>query len=216
MAEVHQLTVHTSAVGSLRPVSSTLQDLLKQAGFKDVAPSPEKEFLATTAATFLAGSYKDVAAASAEAFHLAWVMTLAEYPDDCIRYVTDPRTGIQSFKYTVFDHTGREVKGKFKTWPPNPGELQEACEKYMLPIRRREEREQRAREESEERRAEEVRAKAVEPGMRKAIEAYRASPERRAGFADELAAKIMRQIEHGTSARRVEEDLARRRAARAL
>jgi hypothetical protein len=217
MAEVHHLPVqnqHGTAVGSLRPVSATLQDLLTSAGFKPVAPSREKEELAAIAATLLEGSYRNDAAASAEVFHLGYVMTLAEYPDDCIRHVTDPRTGIQSFKYMTW-RGDKEVRGPFMAWPPNPGELQQACEKYMAPILRRQERDRVAAEQARAAAAEAERFEAAAPAMVKAIENYRAT--RAAGpanFVDDLAARVMRSIDSGASARRIEEDLARRRQAR--
>jgi hypothetical protein len=140
-AEVRRLPVPAplKAVGSLQPVSHTLKALLTKSGFKPVAPSLEKEVLATTAAMLLEGNYRNDAAAQAEVFHLSYVMVLAEYPDECIRAVTDPRTGVQSYKYSVWRHD-KEVRGPFMAWPPNPGELQEACERYMAPIVGREKR----------------------------------------------------------------------------
>jgi hypothetical protein len=170
------------------------------------------------AATILEGSYRDIAAASAEVFHLAYVMVLAEYPDDCIRYVTDPRSGIQSFSYSVW-RDGKEKKAPFVSWPPNPGEVQEACEKYMGPIRRRDEIKRLAHEqEQESRRLAEVHVanEAARPVLQAAIAREATIRDQRslAGSMEDTARRIASQIEHAERARRVEEDCARRRASR--
>jgi hypothetical protein len=153
IAEVLNLPIR--AVSS-QPVSTVCNSLLDKAGYRPI--NPAKEALATAAVAILFGSYRKDEVAAVEIFREAMAATLADYPDDCIRYVTDPRTGVQSYNYTIVerDRNGgeREVKGKFKSWPPNPGELQEACERYIQPIRARAAREQRERECEQERKRE--------------------------------------------------------------
>lgn len=210
MAEAHTLPAPKSA-GHLQPVSTVLRDLLSSKGYRPIAPTREKELVATTCAMILVGAYRKDDAASAEVRIAAFAAVLAEYPDDCIRYVTDPRTGIQSFRYTRHDHNGREVKGPFKAFPPEPGELQEACEQYMAPILRRQQQERRTAEQVRER--EEDRARAARRAERPVLPMVARPPSVGAEL-DRMAARIAAQIEYGARVRRVEEDLVRRRAAR--
>jgi hypothetical protein len=94
--------------------------------------------LAEARATILYGSYRRDDAANPEVFFEAVVAVLSDYPPDCIIYVTDPRSGIQS-------------KEKFVSFPPNPGEVRLECERYMDPIRARREREASMRRQGERR-----------------------------------------------------------------
>lgn len=196
--------------GSFLAVSTASQSLLSKAGYKP--PNPEREALATAAIAILFGSYTRDNVASAEILRESMVAMLAAYPEDCIRGVTDPRTGIQSFGYAVFDHIGREVRGKFKSFPPNVGELQEACEKYMLPIRSAQERERRITAQAREAAAEAERREAAAPGMAKAIAEWRSTTP-----LEELVREAVRiaQFDTRTPAQRVQDDLAQRKAARA-
>lgn len=137
-----------TATGSLRSVGDALPNLLSRIGYRQ--SEPKAEALATAAATILYGSYRRDDAADVEVLMSAAIAVLAEYPPECIRHVTDPRTGIQSNTYVSIDpRTKQEVRGRFQSFPPNPGELQEACEAYMAPIRRREYRERQEREQAE-------------------------------------------------------------------
>lgn len=115
------------------------KELFKQAGaalpslknLRGSAMTPQgrvnlaKATLATQRATIMYACYRRDDAANPEIFLDAAAAILASYPDDCIMWVTDPRTGIP---------------GTLK-WPPQPSEVKEACEDYMAPLRRREERE---------------------------------------------------------------------------
>jgi hypothetical protein len=78
---------------------------------------------------------------SPETFVAAIAATLARYPDEVIYEVTDPRTGLPSQL----------------TWMPTIKEVYDACERILLPIRVREEREKRIAEQLEARRLEDER-----------------------------------------------------------
>lgn len=71
--------------------------------------------------------YRREDAAQAETMLDAVAAVLAEYPEEVIRHVTDPRTGLP---------------GRMK-FPPAVAEVREACELAMGPIKAREERDRR-------------------------------------------------------------------------
>jgi hypothetical protein len=66
-------------------------------------------------AKILFSSYRQDQFADEEGFLSSLVMVLAEYPEEVIRHITDPRTGIQ-----------RACK-----WPPTIAEIVTACEVQM-------------------------------------------------------------------------------------
>jgi type IV secretory pathway VirB10-like protein len=74
-------------------------------------------------------------AADPQTFLDAAAAILADYPDDVIIEVTDPRTGIPS-------------KQK---WPPQPHEVKTACDAIELPRRARDEREKKMQDQLAER-----------------------------------------------------------------
>jgi hypothetical protein len=200
---------------SLQPLAAATQSLLEKAGYKP--PNRERERVAMDAATILFGSYRRDDAALPDFFFQAMVAVLAEYPEDCIRVVTDPRTGIQSHAYSVIDQrTGQEKHGPFVAWPPNSGEVQAACERYMAPIRRAAERERRIAEQLAEREAEEA-ARPSPEEMRLRAEHVRKTLGRARGTSelvaaiDDRAAAIAATIHSRSSALRVAMELEQRR-----
>lgn len=79
--------------------------------------------------------YRSDGAANPEMFLAAAASILADFPEDVILYVTDPRTGLP---------------GKIK-WPPQPAEVREACLDRANYLARLDEREERlARQRAEE------------------------------------------------------------------
>jgi hypothetical protein len=146
------------------------------------------EALATLAAGVLYDSYRNSFADHVDLFLDATIKVLADYPPDCVRYVTDSRTGIQSAHYVWTDpRTGREERGKFAGFPPNSGEVGIACEKYMGPIRWREERERRVAQQLAEQAAYEAAQAQRPPPEERARQVARAL-ERRAPVPEALAA----------------------------
>lgn len=70
---------------------------------------------------------------------------LTDYPNETIRYVTDPRTGIAA-NPPPDPETGRTWTGM-----PNPADVKRACETHYGPERRRIERDRQALEQLNER-----------------------------------------------------------------
>lgn len=66
----------------------------------------------------------------------AIIAVLSDYPEDTVRYVTDPRTG---------------VSNKFPDYMPNAGQVRQACEDHYGPTRRAMEVEAKERRQLEER-----------------------------------------------------------------
>lgn len=83
----------------------------------------------------LFGCYRKGEANDPETYTAAVAAVLSEYPEDTIRHVTDPRTGIPS-----------KVN-----WMPNVGEVRQACEDHFGPTRRAMEREAKERRQLAER-----------------------------------------------------------------
>lgn len=81
------------------------------------------------------GCYRKGDANDPETYAAAVAAVLAQYCEETVRYVTDPRTGIASKM----------------PWMPNPGEVKRACEEYEAPARRAREFEERQREQLAER-----------------------------------------------------------------
>ena len=71
------------------------------------------------AVTTLAGQFRKGDAADPELFTAGWAVILSDYPEEAIRYVVDPRTGLP----------GQQ------SWLPTTFELRQALEKAMRPIR---------------------------------------------------------------------------------
>lgn len=82
---------------------------------------------ATERARLLFGCYRRGDANDPDTYAAAVAAVLSEYSADCIRSVTDPRTGIQSTSQFL----------------PTVAEVKAACEEYMAPVRRDQERERR-------------------------------------------------------------------------
>lgn len=66
-------------------------------------------------AKLLLGCYRRDEASDPDAYIQAITMVLTDYPRSVVEFVTDPRTGIQS-------------REQFKAFPPNSGEVKQACE----------------------------------------------------------------------------------------
>lgn len=81
----------------------------------------EKATLAIERATLMYGCYRKDDACDPQTFLDAAAAILADYPDDVIIVVTDPRSGLP---------------GKIK-WPPQPQEVKQACETIEAPRRDR-------------------------------------------------------------------------------
>ncbi len=77
--------------------------------------STAREELAVERARLLFGSYRKTDANDPDTYVAMIAATLASYQEWVILEATHPRTGIQ-------------FTDKFKTWPPNPGELKEFCD----------------------------------------------------------------------------------------
>lgn len=86
-------------------------------------------------AKVLFGCYRKGEANDPDRYVAAIIAVLALYPEDTIKYVTDPRTGIPS---------------KIQ-WMPNVGEVRQACEDHYGPQRRAIEREAAERRQIAER-----------------------------------------------------------------
>lgn len=100
-----------------------------------------KNVLAAERTKLMLDCFRTGGANSPETFVAAIAATLARYPDEVIYEVTDPRTGLPSQL----------------TWMPTIKEVYDACERILLPIRVREEREKRIAEQLEARRLEDER-----------------------------------------------------------
>jgi len=83
--------------------------------------------VAAERATLLTGCYRKGDAEDPEIYSIALISVLSNYPEDVVRLVTDPRTGI----------AGQSQ------WLPTIAEVRHACENAMMPRRLAEEREQR-------------------------------------------------------------------------
>lgn len=81
-------------------------------------------------ARLLFGCYRRGEANDPETYAAAVAAVLAEYPEDTIRHVTDPRTGLPSNPPTD-PKTGRTYTGL-----PDVGHVRAACEKHHGPVRR--------------------------------------------------------------------------------
>ena len=86
-------------------------------------------------AEILFGCYRKGEANDPKVYVAAVAAVLALYPEETIKFVTDPRTGIPS---------------KIN-WMPNVGEVRQACEDHYGPIRRALEREAQGRRQIAER-----------------------------------------------------------------
>jgi hypothetical protein len=94
---------------------------------------------ASEQATVLFAYYRKVDADVPSAFIDAAIAILADYPRDVIEEVTCPRRGIPTMEFED-QRTGKHYRLK---WPPQPSEIKDACEKLMVPRRRKAEREGR-------------------------------------------------------------------------
>lgn len=90
---------------------------------------------ATERADLLFGCYRRGEANDPETYCAAVAAVLAEYPEETIRYVTDPRSGLPSRVH----------------WMPTVGEVRQACESHYGPMRRAMEREAAERRQLAER-----------------------------------------------------------------
>ena len=98
-------------------------------------------------ATLLLGCYRKVDCADPEVFATAAVAVMRRYPEDVVRKVTDP-------------HSGLPATSK---WVPTISELRDACETVNAAARRREEQAARIKAQFAER----ERMEAVEPAERR-------------------------------------------------
>jgi hypothetical protein len=113
----------------------------------------EKATLATQRATLMYGCFRRDDAADADIFMDAAIAILADYPDDVIIRVTDPREGLPSQQ----------------KWPPQPHEVKTACEAIEGPRRRLREYNERTRKQLAERRMLEA-----QPAPRQTYEEFKA------------------------------------------
>lgn len=95
----------------------------------------QRQVYATERAEVLFGCYRRGDANNPDIYVNAVAAVLGEYPEETIRYVTDPRTGIPS-----------KVN-----WMPSVGEIRQACEDHYGPTRRSIEREAAERRQLAER-----------------------------------------------------------------
>lgn len=79
---------------------------------------PDREAFYAGRARLLLGSYRRDDASNPDLYVQAITLVLSEFPEVCAEYVTDPRCGIQS-------------QEKFRSFPPNSGEVKAACEAEM-------------------------------------------------------------------------------------
>jgi hypothetical protein len=101
----------------------------------DNSTSLHRANFAAERAQVLFGCYRKGEANDPETYVAAVAAVLATYPEETIRYVTDPRTGIPA---------------KIN-WMPNVGEVRQACDDHYGPTRRAIEREASERRQLEER-----------------------------------------------------------------
>lgn len=87
-------------------------------------------------AKVLFGSYRKGDANDPDRYLAAIITVLAGYPEETIRFVTDPRTGVQN---------------KFPDWMPNAPQVKLACEDHYGPVRRAMEQEANERRQLSER-----------------------------------------------------------------
>jgi hypothetical protein len=111
------------------PGTAALQSLQKSNETSNLA-HVQRVTEAYTAATRMYACYRREDAAQAETMLDAVAAVLAEYPEEVIRLVTDPRTGLP---------------GRMK-FPPAVAEVREACELAMGPVNARAAREKREAE----------------------------------------------------------------------
>ena len=132
---------------SFKPVSVALPNSERlRAGLVPMGSevTAQKAIMATERATLMFACWRKTDADTPQVFFDAAVAILADYPEEIIITVTDPRIGLPS---------------RLK-WPAQPSEVKEACEELMGPIRRRLEREQRIKDQLAERREFEARRRA--------------------------------------------------------
>ena len=80
--------------------------------------SPLDQAFFAERATLLLGSYRRDDANNPDTYIAAITLVLSDYPRACVEYVTDPRCGISS-------------RPQFNKFPPNSGEVKEACDAEM-------------------------------------------------------------------------------------
>lgn len=104
-----------------------------------------RDQFAAERARLLFGSYRRGDANDPAAYLATIAAVLSEYPEETIRYVTDPRTGIAS-------NPKRDPRtGRAWTGLPDPGDIRWACEAHYGPTKRAIEREAQERRTIEER-----------------------------------------------------------------
>jgi hypothetical protein len=79
----------------------------------------------------LFGQYRKGDANDPETYVATIAAILAEFPEETVRYVTDPRTGLAS------NPIPDPETGKVWTGMPNPAEVKQACQKHLIDLDRR-------------------------------------------------------------------------------
>lgn len=106
---------------------------------------PSNPVYAAERADFLFRQYRTGQANDPDVYVASIAAILTDYPNETIRYVTDPRTGIAA-NPPPDPETGRTWTGM-----PNPADVKRACETHYGPERRRIERDRQALEQLNER-----------------------------------------------------------------
>ena len=96
----------------------------------------DRMLFAAERAKVLFSSYRRGDANDPDRYLASIIAVLSEYPEETIRFVTDPRTGIQN---------------RFPDWMPNVPQVKLACEEHYGPTRRAIEREANERRQLAER-----------------------------------------------------------------
>jgi hypothetical protein len=129
------MAMGSQAVSLLQASDALLNS--KRGSENESAEKEQKALFAYQRATLMFKCFRWDDAADPQTFIDAAASILADYDDDIIELVTDPRTGIPT-------------KQK---WPPQPQEVKSACDAIHLPRAARQEKEKKIREQLEERAA---------------------------------------------------------------
>lgn len=113
----------------MKQLETSLPRLTGLSSESDNSTNQRRAQYAAERARLLFGQYRKGDANDPETYTASIAAILSDYPEETIRYVTDPRTGLAANPMPD-PETGRVWTGM-----PNPGEVKRACENHDRPRR---------------------------------------------------------------------------------